>query len=312
MLVLGTIWRPLGSPDRPSDPPAVVDVANTAPSPSTASAVPAPSTAPSPAASVSAALQREFFAAPDLYAFTMQARRRPAEGGLFYAMQAASYCSYIRPDAQAMQDERIAAQIEERSTVSPRQLAMLDRYRRRCAGFAASDLYATYRSLADEGSGRRDPLVNAAAELRSASQTDDREAGVRALKRVIELRDPLLLSTNWAYLSNPDGIGKGTDGPLWFDGDDYRATRDEFVFQTALEIAACVPGAPCRRDFTVMLACTVRGFCVDDPADLDLKRMGAGPESAALAGRIRALADRMRAAIDRSDVDAFRAPPELR
>jgi hypothetical protein len=260
--------------------------------------------------SVSAALQREFMDAPDLYAFAQRARRRPAEGGLFYAEQAQDYCRVARPEGDQLVQEGSRNEIEGTATVSARRAEVAERYRSRCAGFRDTDRGSFYRALNEESKNRSDPLLTAMADLRAARKSGDVDATLQRIKALVDLHDPLLLSTYHAYLVSPDRVADASPRGLWFEGRDYRASTEEGgIYSVSLSLATCVPNAPCRDDFYVYLRCVSSGFCADDPDDMlfndpEVRRSVPAERIA----QIHTLVDRMRAAIERGDIDAFRAP----
>ncbi len=264
---------------------------------------------PRPPASPSAALRREFGEATDLYAFAERARRRPLEGGLLYAEQAANYCRY------ANVEHRVHA-LEEESppavrAVDAHRATMLERYARRCAGFQSLDLDAYWKTLHADPGRLADPLVVASGALSRAPAGPARIAAIRA---VLDLHDPLLLSSRFVFLVDPDRVD-GMPRGLWFDGRDYQhgesASDDDYgLYVDALGLATCEPGSPCDRDDLAILSCRARSICVDS---IDDDRFAGDP---ALDPRARqrywadvlTLTGRMRDAIGRGDLDAFRAP----
>lgn len=269
-----------------------------------------PTTQPSKSA-ISAALQREFLDAPDLRVFVLQAMRRPAEGGLFYARMAGDWCQLAQPAALQWIEHGVRSEIGQTGTIGSDRLATIERIRRRCAGFvgtARDDLYASIRA---EAGNRADPLLNAETDMRSAKRGSDPEAWRAAMQALVDLHDPLLMSLNWTFLASIGRFGDRPPAGMWFDGENYRTDRAG-IYQQALELAACTSGAPCAMDDQILMTCTIRdgpAFCAKDPTDFFLNYPGAAERPPAYDDAVMKLAGRMHAAIDRGDVGRFMPLP---
>ncbi len=267
--------------------------------------------APSRRIAISAALTQEFAATPDLHAFALRARQRPAEGGLFYAMAAANWCGLAQPQARSLLDEGVAAEIATTGTVTSRHLDVIERTLRRCAGFVAGETETLYRSVAAESANRSDPLLNTMIDLRAAKKGRDVDAVIAAAQRMLDTHDPLFVSANAIWLGSLERVGnqppvKG----LWFDGFDYRPSPDDAsVYNIALQLTGCIPGQPCDRDQYLRMSClTPSGFCPDTPADLYFRHPDAASRPAGFDDRVARLTEGMNRAIEAGNVRAFLAP----
>ncbi len=307
-LALGLKWSAVvPSPLRSSARPAVPAGAARPP--------PSSDVAPSsdPPSSPSSALRREFVTAPDLYAFAEQARRRPREGGLFYAAFASNYCRFATVGVERQLPDFGESPSPTSGAIDAHRAAVLERYARRCAGFHPLDVDAYWQTLRDERASAVDPLVVTYDAVSSADEPATRAAAVQAM---LDLHDPLLTSLQYHRIAYADRIGPGT-GALWFEGHDFHpadAPDADFsgvgLYLEALERAGCHPNLPCRLDDLMILACRSRGLCHDS---IDDDPFAGDPNVDPVARKrhwddVRALTTRMRAAIDRADLDAFRAP----
>lgn len=260
---------------------------------------------------ISAALQQEFLDAPDLRAFALQAMRRPAEGGLFYARMAGDWCQLAQPAALQWIEQGVRSEIEQTGTIGSVRLATIERIHRRCAGFIGTARDELHASIRAEAGNRADPLLNAETDMRSAKRGADPEAWRAAMQALVDLHDPLLLSHNWTFLASIGRFGDRPPAGMWFDGQNYR-NDNAGIYQQALELATCTPGAPCAMDDQILMTCTIRdgpAFCAKDPTDFFLNYPGAAERPPAYDDAVMELAGRMHAAIDRGDVRRFMPPP---
>ncbi len=261
---------------------------------------------PGAAAPISAALAREYLSSTDLYAFAMRARTRLSEGGRWYAMEAMRACEF--DDPSSMLDAEVAKMIAKTGTVSAQQSEALERYRRRCAGFTAGTRGEMSRWLKDRAVARDDPLMNAAHDVSTAATPEARRG---ALQTMLDLHDPLLTSEMRRSFELVDHVDRGPATGPWFGGVDYRAPKSEVLYDVALQLAACPPGAACAQQSLDELACMAGGDCEHDLTGLDSTRVDeASLDPQAL--EVFRLARGIRDALERGDVDAFRAPAASR
>ncbi len=171
-------------------------------------------------------LQREFLEALDLRAFALAARRRPAEGGLFYASAASGSCSAIDdPLRERLTNAGIATEIVETGTVGSHRLEAIECHRRRYAGFVGAETQEMYRSIQQEATNRSDPLMNAVMDVRIAKRGNDSDAAWGAMQALMDLRDPLLSSQNQTFLATIGRVGNQLPLGMWFEGRITAAAR---------------------------------------------------------------------------------------
>lgn len=245
---------PIGSaspPGRPASGPL--------PSRAPAAALPAPSPA------ISAGLLAGFSQATDYRQFVLDAMKRPAEGGHFYARYALARC--LGGDRAAI-DHGVQQTVAQTGTVSPMQLEIGDRVVRRCASFGRGEASRMLSEVILQSRDGPDPLLQAERELQSAMRGEDREALRRATARLLELGDPLLLTEGPAsllHVASADPAARAADGFRF--GDRIVANEDKpesLLAGMALVLGACREETPCGFDTVMEMQCTAHGFCQSD------------------------------------------------
>jgi hypothetical protein len=258
-------------------------------------------------------MQLKFAQAEDWRAFALEARKHPAQGGRFYAAHVADLCSRGIVDSKGDFEEGKRRQVAATGTISSEQLKATERYFSRCAAFARGEASALYKSLALENQDGADPLVETQKMLAEAAQKKTAESRQRAAERLLETRDPLLLSHTLAfpYLTSVTVDGRGT-GVHWFDGQRFSPADagkySEFFF--GLQLGACRDGLQCGLDDAMMFSCAAGGWvCAKNHADyIEAQIKASGETNISLAG-VMAIAARMRAAVNSGNAAAFLPPP---
>ncbi len=250
-----------------------------------AGAAPPPPAAPPPAAAPS--LISTYESAPDLRVFADAALRRPADGGVFYALRALAECRRWR-EVAAEPEFDVVAQRSHRELAQRR--AWADLANRRCAGFTDDELAdAGVERLLALGAGQADPLVLAYRGWLDAVTEGRIEPVVGALARVLQRADPALL--DWIALTGADYIEADAGGRAPLDETARRRRRDAWA------LLPCELGADCSRpDLGAASRCLGAGLCLEGRRDAVVLH-GAWhteAERAALAAEVDALARAVR------------------
>lgn len=258
-------------------------------------------------------LAAEFMKSTDLRSFAIAARSRPAEGGYFYAMYAATLCgSQFATDSQtAIKSIRNLA--TKAGTVSPLMIAISEKYVARCALFASGEAERLRQDVLTESKNRRDPLVNASEDFDSAFKSRNPDAVKSALQVALKLGDFTLVDSPRPLLelamSFDAGSGNRAKGDLWFGGKLYNAFEDPIpysILKIALTIATCTGQTPCQAENSMMLSCLGGQICTDNVTEM-LRQQSSGPggldDDQFASAQV--LSVRIREAISNGNVNAF-------
>lgn len=199
-----------------------------------------------------------FEASADLHAFAAAALRRPAEGGVFYALRAVAECRLWR-EAQAEPGFDVVVQRSHRELAQRRAWAELAN--RRCGAFIADDLdEAAVERLLALGTARRDPLVLAWRGWLDAIALGEMDAIVAALAGVLRHADPALL--DWVALTGADYFDGSHAASEPLDEIARRRRRDAWA------LLPCEIGADCARpELGAASRCIAAGLCRDGRRD---------------------------------------------
>jgi hypothetical protein len=225
--------------------------------------------------------------APDLRVFVDAALRRPADGGVFYALRALAECRRWREVATEPEVD-VVVQRSHRELAQRR--AWADLANRRCAGFIDDELAdAGVEHLLALGTGQADPLVLAYRGWLDAVTEGRLESVVAALARVLQRADPALL--DWVALTGADYIEANANGRAPLDETARRRRRDAWA------LLPCELGADCSRpDLGAASRCLAAGRCLEGRRDAvvlhgawrtDAERAALGAEVDALARTVR-------------------------
>jgi hypothetical protein len=218
------------------------------------------------AQSVSARLNHEYAAADNLRAFAMQAKGRPSEGGVFYALYAADICGRDFNAIKRLGDAAMAKEIKASGTVASYRVALRDSLPSRCAAFVAGEADALVREL-KVAPASYDPLLAAEQSLASAIQSQRPELIRPAVANVMAIDDSLLWTHHnlFALVAQSDPEARKVNG-IYFGGVVYPPgpTTKNLEANSALELAFCRPGTACAQEDTLRLMCAAGGACAPD------------------------------------------------
>ena len=267
--------QPAGHASAPvaqKDLPALIAVSASAPTAVAASK-------PSAAAAVvnvpigTARLTRQYNEISQGRPFILDAWARPAEGGRFYASRVVDHCHGLEITGDLDRPQPDIAAVGEADYLQAS--AALQRLQARCGQLTSED-HATYagRKLLGATDHGSDVLVAASHEFSKAlsSGIDDRKTAVR---RILELRDPLLLDDVGMRLS----LYGGSDGSyLYFDGTKYFVRNDPSI-AAAYYLLPCGLGLDCgNADPELAMRCVVGTGCYSSRFDLVRAEMAGGSE----------------------------------
>lgn len=282
-------------------PPALAGVAlRTAPlsTPSLSTAAPVQvQAARVPAQHLSRRISAELFAASSGHAFVEQARKRPAEGGIYYARHVLDTCKKeaVLAGTGISNSEAIDAHARGiKLTPAPSALPGI------CRDLTSSELDALRPGqLEVQGIAEGDILTTALAALRAARAQRSHAALDAALQRLLALQNPLLLRNDGLELLRQKA------GVLWFQSQSYRF--DDEALLNAMHLVPCDFGLPCGATHTMVARhCKLTQRCYSSMDEL-IAREAVG-NSAADAALTEQLRQRLSLAIRRLDVAAFLPP----
>ena len=210
--------------------------------------------APAPSGDAAPPLIAAFEAAADLRVFADAALRRPADGGVFYALRALAECRRWR---EAPPEPPMDVVVERSHRELSQRRAWADLANRRCAGFVDDELAdAEVERVLALGMAQRDPLVLAYRGWLDAVAEADMEAVVAALAQVLQTADPALLE--WVALTGADYIEAGAGALAPLDETTRRRRRDAWA------LLPCEVGADCARpDLGAASRCLASGLCTE-------------------------------------------------
>lgn len=198
-------------------------------------------------------LMGQIESAHDLRAFVDAALRRPAAGGVFYALRALAECRRWR-EVQPEAEPEVA---EWRSHGELfRRRALADLANRRCAGFVDGDLAdAEVERLLGQGAAQRDPLVSAYRGWLDALAAGELDGVVAALADVFEQADPALL--DWVAQTGVDYFEANPGPGAALEETARRRRRDAWA------LLPCAFGADCTQpELGVASHCLGAGLCL--------------------------------------------------
>jgi hypothetical protein len=258
-------------------------------------------------ASPSVRLSQDYGAATDLRTFTMDAKSRVREGGVFYAKYVANLCS---KDFNAIAERArtaVARQIQQTSTVESWRLTQVDALARRCAGFAPGEAQTLARELSGMPAAS-DPLANASNSLRAAAKTGRSDLIRAAMESAMAVDDSLLWTSDrlWDAVAQADPEARKRSG-FYLGGKVYSESDgpQHLEAATALELGFCKPGSLCAADDEVLLICAAGGDCARDRTEKAKSFYFANGGTEEGWKRILALTAQVRAAIASRNVAFF-------
>ncbi|WP_085316924.1 hypothetical protein [Derxia lacustris] len=256
-----------------------------------------------PAPIDSAALYRAMLGSTNLRAFVAEAKRQPEIGGYFYARQALRLCAFQNlPEGRSAADSRRYVHGENPAAYS-RRMQAIDRFERRCAGFAPGEAAAALDGIEAEGARAGDALLGTLDRLARGGRRwrdgNDASAWTDALAAAFASGDALL----WDADALP-ALLAARDGAVWFEGVRYAGAGAFELMQAALMLVGCGLGSPCdERDPLVENACLSGDDCLARREAVVALRVADG--DAQRMAQMLALRDRLLRAIADGNVAAF-------
>lgn len=214
----------------------------------------------------SARLLHELARSDDLKAFTTSALTRPAEGGYFYARYVANMCGRDWAVITRYGQAAVEPEIRASGPLPAWRVEMMQNLPRRCAGFAPGEAGAILADLKSRPDLLEDPLLSAERELVDASRAGRHAALRSAVRRLIQLDDPVLWTERrlWDRVAQSDPRTRGRGG-YFFDRKVYQGDDPKFLeIALALEIGFCQPDLPCAPDDELSVVCATGGDCAPD------------------------------------------------
>ena len=197
--------------------------------------------------------------ARNLAQFVEYAKKLPEAGGISYAIAALAYCNTW----QELRDQHVRLEQEPPDSNLPNlheRLLTVSVASARCDGFTADQISReAMDSLSKGASAFHDPIITARVRLQNARTDDDRLAAAR---EILEMRDPLLLTTAGQLLSQNASDAPYVDGRRW-------GGATPIAYKNAWMLVACSFGSSCdQSDTEIAVACVKFGLCYQDRREM--------------------------------------------
>lgn len=240
-------------------------------------------------------LTEDLLDARDGRVFVEQALKRPAEGGIYYAQKVLNNCKREAALAGPGISNGEAVDARARGIILPTVQTELPGI---CRGFTYSELDAwNPEQFETQGVSEGDVLFAALAALRKARAMRSHGATAIALRRVLALRNPVLMQVDGLELL------RQKTGVLWFESQSYNF--DDETLLNAMHLVPCDFGLPCGATHRMVARqCRLTNRCYPSLEEL-IAREGSGTSNFA---RARQLRERVTQAVKRQDVGAFLPP----
>jgi hypothetical protein len=212
-------------------------------------------------------LQREFSTSSNLRAFALNAMNRPSEGGIFYALYAASICGRDFAAISRLGNARVAKEIASKATASSSRLTLVTNLGKRCSAFTVGEAGAMWRSLKARDRDSGDPLLAAEQQFIAAWKSRRPDMMRAAVARLMHLDDPLLWTEHRLnrYLAQFDPEANRTSG-IFLLGKVYNHKDGLKTLEAsiALDLGFCKKNLPCALDDELQVGCALGQDCAPD------------------------------------------------
>lgn len=253
---------------------------------------------------------RDYESAFDLRTFVETAKRKPAQGGIFYALRALSECAEHRlPGRGAAPSISIDVSATDNQETAIAQLRAMQVLQHRCSGFTPDELSErARRDLRAHGEAAGDLLL--LAERRFSESIAEMNSQMRreAARTVLSLQDPYLLEA----LGPKIMMGGSTSDSATYvlDGKRYHGAAAKEV-ELAWALIPCAFGARCDQPLATIeasLTCLRESRCPKNRFDAVWEPV---QWDTTAHGRILQIHDRLREVIRSLEVDAFASADAL-
>ena len=225
------------------------------------SVAPAPEPGARPSSSVESsvtAFATKMANARNLRVFAEESKRKPTEGGYYYAELATTFCRQKMPMLSASYRQSVVSDTGPQAV--QRQTA-LNRLTEMCGDFTPTEISDSYSRLPKQGLSLGDPLVKLTSSLINSKSLEERRANFGS---VIATGDPYFTAQQWIYGYGAEApADKGLGFPIYyFEGKAYTGPALEQL-GAAWEMVPCFMGASCnsQTDTVLMAACVEGSKC---------------------------------------------------
>ncbi|MFZ6691983.1 hypothetical protein [Undibacterium sp. SXout20W] len=217
-----------------------------------------------PNAKKTVAIAKAFYESKDLHAFAEMAKKRPEEGGISYAFNAAYNCGLVRNIPEVKAD----------SSTYTKSVVALNNLRDRCKNFSDKEISTEgLGELAKLKKEKKDILLLVEGDyLRFSSEIKKGENTVSDGKRMQLLDQTAQLQDSQNFQEQGLSLTLFKNGDkksgYWIDGQPYFTESKKEIVSDAWALASCTIGNDCTgASIFLQASCALNGQCFDNLAD---------------------------------------------